>query len=501
MNDQFKAVIQIAYDLAKGNKELESQLKKIEEKEVKIKASYDGDKVYKEAQVHLKKLYDLKKQYQKIESPTKDEVYYYEQAIKKAKELYTISRSKTSEPNVYDFSKRNELLLKEIQYERELSSIISKQVKSQTYERVSGEKKVQAELDKTAKKMQAVTTLNYDKTQLDNRATSFINNNPKLDDDLINRIKVIQSSLKDVDAVGFKNLKKEFGNITSEAQVLGQVGDTVFSKLNKNIFQFLSFMGSATIVMSGIRTIQGMISEVKNLDRAMISLKKVTDETDDTYKKFINSASSSAKALGSSVSDIVEMTATWAKLGYTIKEAGKLAEISTVYANVAEINNTEKAVGDLITVMKAYGIESKNAIEITDKLNEIGNKYATDAASLGDGLRNSASSLALAGNSLDESLAMLAAMTEITQNASESGNALKILSMRIRGMRGELEKLGEESDGIEAVSKIQTQILNLTKGKVNIFDDLDPTKFKSTYDIMIGISKVWKDMSEVNQAN
>ena len=45
-------------------------------------------------------------------------------------------------------------------------------------------------------------------------------------------------------------------------------------------------------------------------------------------------------------------------------------------------------------------------------------------------------------------------------------------------MKGELEDLGEEYDNIESISKIQTQILNLTSGKVNIFDDNG--KFRST---------------------
>lgn len=74
------------------------------------------------------------------------------------------------------------------------------------------------------------------------------------------------------------------------------------------------------------------------------------------------------------------------------------------------------------------------------------------------------------------------------------------LSMRIRGMKGELEKLGENAGDILPVSKIQTQILRLTNGTVNIMDALDPTKFKSTYEIMEGISKVWTDISEVSQA-
>nr|DAM62666.1 MAG TPA: minor tail protein [Caudoviricetes sp.] len=93
---------------------------------------------------------------------------------------------------------------------------------------------------------------------------------------------------------------------------------------------------------------------------------------------------------------------------------------------------------------------------------------------------------------------MITGGTEITQNASEMGNALKVLSMRVRGMKGELEALGEEYENIESISKIQTQILNQTNGAVNIFDKNG--NFKSTYEILKGISKVWSDISQVNQA-
>lgn len=216
-------------------------------------------------------------------------------------------------------------------------------------------------------------------------------------------------------------MQKEFSATKAEANALGQTGDTAFTKLGNNAKQFLSYLGSATVIMTGINAIRNMVSEVKTLDAAMISLKKVTDESDATYQKFLGTITQSAKNLGSTVSDMVEMTATWAKLGYTIQESSKLAEVSTVYANVGEIKDTSQAVGDLITAMKAYGIEAKDSMSIADKFNEIGNKYATEAADLGEGLRNAASSLSLAGNDIDESLAMLTSMTEITQNASESG--------------------------------------------------------------------------------
>ena len=79
------------------------------------------------------------------------------------------------------------------------------------------------------------------------------------------------------------------------------------------------------------------------------------------------------------------------------------------------------------------------------------------------------------------------------------GSALKVISMRIRGMKGELEDLGEEYDNIESISKIQTQILNLTSGKVNIFDDNG--NFRSTYDILKDISEIYDKLSDTDKAD
>lgn len=63
-------------------------------------------------------------------------------------------------------------------------------------------------------------------------------------------------------------------------------------------------------------------------------------------------------------------------------------------------------------------------------------------------------------------------------------SALKILSLRLRGMAGQLEELGEDVDeNVENLSKMQGQILNLTNGKVNIFDANGD--FESTYEIKI----------------
>lgn len=68
-----------------------------------------------------------------------------------------------------------------------------------------------------------------------------------------------------------------------------------------------------------------------------------------------------------------------------------------------------------------------------------------------------------------------------------------------RKMKGELEELGEDTDeNVENLSKMQGQVLNLTHGKVNIFDDNGD--FRSTYEILEGIASVWDDITDTDRA-
>lgn len=242
-----------------------------------------------------------------------------------------------------------------------------------------------------------------------------------------------------------------------------------------------------------------MATEVMEIDKAMVDIKKVTDESDSRYSSYLDDFKTTAKELGRSISSYVEQTASWAKLGYSLGDAEELAKISSIYANVAEVDD-DTAVSDIVTALKAYNIEAENAISVTDALNELGNDFATSAGELGQGLSNSASAMENAGTDLYKTLAMLTGGAEITQDASEFGNFLKTASMRIRGMKGELEELGEEVDeSVDSISKVQTQILNLTHGQVNIFDETG--SFRDYYDIMKDIADVYDSLSSTDQAS
>ena len=161
----------------------------------------------------------------------------------------------------------------------------------------------------------------------------------------------------------------------------------------------------------------------------MTKLYRVTDETDWKYSQFLDQAASKAQGLGRSISGLIDQTAAWAGLGFSLDEADKLAEISSVYANIGNVDD-QTAISELAAAMKAFNIEASDSITIVDQLNALGSEYSISAADLGDGLRKSANAMALANNDIEQTLAMIAGGAEITKDAGGMGNSLKVLALR-----------------------------------------------------------------------
>lgn len=191
-------------------------------------------------------------------------------------------------------------------------------------------------------------------------------------------------------------------------------------KISTEITRMFSRIGSSLVVTQLYTSIYKIFDAIRDVDSAMVSLKKVTDETARTYDNFLTKTADNATKLGMAVSDLVEQTATWAKLGYTLEQASKLSQVSAIYSNVGEVDN-ETAVKDIVTALKAYNINSSDAITVVDELNKLSNEFAVDAAGLGDGLKRAASTMSFTGNNMEQTLALLTGGGEITQDLASLG--------------------------------------------------------------------------------
>jgi hypothetical protein len=79
----------------------------------------------------------------------------------------------------------------------------------------------------------------------------------------------------------------------------------------KSILQYTTSITSIYRVWGEIR--KG-IQYVREIDSALTELKKVTDETEETYDRFLDTAAKTADKVGSTIKEIVSSTADWARL-------------------------------------------------------------------------------------------------------------------------------------------------------------------------------------------
>lgn len=315
---------------------------------------------------------------------------------------------------------------------------------------------------------------------------------------LLNASDLTASDLK----ANVDKINRSFRTMSSEAQAAGVNGLSFFDKIKEDDLKFTSWMSLTTVISGVSREAVKFYNNVVDIDTAMTELRKVTDNTNQQYAEFFDNIGQKAKDLKIDLSDLISQTAEWGKRGYSLDEAETLATNSGIYSVVGEVDNAT-AVQDLTTVMKSYNMTVDESINIVDKFNAISNKYAVSASDIGDMLSRSVSSLSVAGNTLDQAIAMGTAITEITGDAAEAGNSLKVLSMRLRGAKTELEDAGESTEGMAvSTSKLREDIKALTNvNGTGGFDIMkDSQNFKSTYEIMKGIANVWNDLTDTSKA-
>ena len=230
---------------------------------------------------------------------------------------------------------------------------------------------------------------------------------------------------------GFAEFERELARVSlavqkanGEIKSAGENTQTFGDKIHSLAAKFGSWLTVSQAIMQAIRAVKQMVSNVIELDSAMTELKKVTDATDATYSRFLKNASTRAKAIGASLSDVVTATADFARLGHSIDDASKLADVAIIYKNIGDgIEDVTTASESIISTMQAFGIEASNAMSIVDKFNEVGNKYAISSAGIGEAMQRSAAAMASANNTIEETIALITAANTIVQNPESVGKS------------------------------------------------------------------------------
>ena len=154
-------------------------------------------------------------------------------------------------------------------------------------------------------------------------------------------------------------------------------------KESKNIFNdfaatFMKMAKFNTINLIYDKMVDSMreaIEITNQFDSAMTEFKKVTDTNNLSLSEYTNTLGEYGEAVARTTTEMLQSATEFSKAGFTSEESAKLAQIASLYQNIAdaEISAGEAAsfITSQIKAFKEYGIEASNAVTILDKINEV----------------------------------------------------------------------------------------------------------------------------------
>ncbi len=181
-------------------------------------------------------------------------------------------------------------------------------------------------------------------------------------------------------------------------------------------------------------------SEMKNVDKELISVRKTTGMAENEIEKIRKASYGVATEYSRTASEYLGSVSEFARGGY--KELStELAKVSLLTQNVGDVNS-ETADRMLLSIDAAYGLKGSvsELTNVVNGLNNIANLNPTSMQKMADGMQVSASMAKVAGLEISDLVALIGTGTAVTQReGGEIARAIRTIMMNIRQVKGELE--------------------------------------------------------------
>nr|DAZ58365.1 MAG TPA: minor tail protein [Caudoviricetes sp.] len=315
---------------------------------------------------------------------------------------------------------------------------------------------------------------------------------------------VLLEQLKSGDpSINLRKITEEIIKIENAEIAAGRAGKSLWDIFKtKSTYGFIGQMQSYLSMYVGfygmVNAAKSVVSTVTELNSKIINLAKVSENTSKQIYADFSSYADIAKDMGDTISDTFEAATNWAKNGYNIPDSKELARVALLYKNVGDNIDITSANESLVSTLKGFSMEADQVEHIVDVFNEVSNNEAISSAGIGEAIQRSAAAFNAANTSLEKSVALITTTNSVVQNPDKVGNMWKVVSARLRGSETELKEMGEDTDGlVKSTSKLQALVKGITG-----FDIMkDENTYKDIYDIVLGISKTWSSLKDIDKAS
>ena len=334
------------------------------------------------------------------------------------------------------------------------------------------------------------------------RLNNQLQNNTKYSRQAKEAIKAWISELESgVPELRLKEINVEAKKLHTNMVAANKAGGNFFDNLKSKLGSLSTYLSAATLLAKGFSAVRNGISSVTALDTALVDLRKTANMTTQEMEDFYYASNDVAKKMGVTTESILTQAAAWSRLGFNTAEmATQMAKLSSQFKTISPGMTTDDATTSLVSIMKAYDIEVNDVLDgIMSKINDVGNKFATSNAEIAEGLRLSSAAMASTGATIEDNIALFTGAQEIVQNASQVGNAIRSISLRIRGFDEDTEELSDDLVDVSGKVANLTKVASNGNLGISLFTDSSQTQYKSLVQYLGEISDIWDELDQKTQ--
>lgn len=194
---------------------------------------------------------------------------------------------------------------------------------------------------------------------LKGKMETWLNKNTKAAGTYGNTVRNLISELNGLASQGkvtkteVKRISDAFKEVDAAASAAGMKGRSFFQSILGAAKSLTRYFGVSTFIYRTFAAVKEGITNIVDLDTALVDLRKTTDGTVEQLNNFYYSANETAKNLGVTTKEVIQATAEWSRLGYSLKDAEIMAEVSAKFKAISPGVDMEKAQDGLVSAMKA----------------------------------------------------------------------------------------------------------------------------------------------------
>ena len=282
--------------------------------------------------------------------------------------------------------------------------------------------------------------------------------------------------------------------VIAEAQKYVNVQDNIqkgFDRIGQGAKQILSVTTSWRAFRNVIKS---TFNDIKDLDKAFGSIAMVTSySVKDMWAQYDQYATMANK-LGQSTKSVVEASALYYQQGLKTNEVMQLTEETMKLATLAGLDFKE-ATSQMTAALRAFHMDMSEGAHVTDVYAEVAAHAAVDVQGLSEAMSACAAIANSSGMAFETTTAMLATMTEATQEAPKNlGTAMKTILARFTELKNNVAGTADsEFDDLD-YNKVDKALKSVG---ISIKDATG--QFRNMDDVLLELSGKWKGLDRNSQ--